>query len=73
VRKEVDRSTGRAGKKIDEDVRLVRRILGKEPVRRGLDQDVGVAHGHDRTRQNANLDRLRSSVAVEIRRLVSDV
>ena len=49
---------------------MVRRILGKETVRRGLDQRVGVADGDDRAREDSDLDRLRRAVPIEVRRLI---
>src|SRR4030088_706038 len=73
MRKEVNSSASRAGKEINENVCLVRRIFGKETIRRGLDQRVGISDRDDRARKNSHLYRLGRAVAVEVSRLVGDI
>src|ERR1700738_2204896 len=73
MREQVDRSARGAGKKIDENVLLVRRVLGKETVRRGLDHRVGVADRDYRAREDSHLDRLGRAVSIEVRGLIRDI
>jgi len=73
VRQQVDRSPRRARKQVDQDVLLIRRVLGKKSVGCGLYHRVGIADRDDRARENSDLDRLWRAVSIEIRSLIGDI